>query len=37
MGKVYVFAGIVTVIAVAVTYGVILYKASTFKRRKKDQ
>lgn len=33
MGKVFVFAGFVVVIAAAITYGVILYKAATFKRK----
>lgn len=36
MGKVYVFGGIMIVIAASVTYGVILYKAARFKRRKKE-
>ena len=37
MAKVYVFAGVVIVVAAAVTYGVILYKAATFKRKKKNE
>lgn len=37
MAKVYVFAGVVVVIAGAVTYGVILYKAATFKRKRRNE
>lgn len=33
MAKVYVFAGFVIVISAAITFGVILYKAATFKRK----